>query len=216
VAGRVFTVLAASGRIVRGRPNGSWTSSQHRWTLAPDGSFPAMREPDARLELVRRWLAAFGPATLADLTWWTGLGVIKIRAATSELGVVDVDLDGEPGVVLPDDVEPVPPVVPWAAFLPSLDPTTMGWKRRDWYLGEHASALFDRSGNAGPTVWWDGRVVGGWTQRPSGEVAHRLLEDVGADATTAIETEAARLQDWLGPTLVTPRFPTPLDCALRS
>ena len=216
VTGRVLTVLAASGRIVRGRPTGSWTSSRHRWTLAGDGSIPAMPEPDAQIELVRRWLEAFGPATMADLTWWTGLGVTKIRAATAALGVVEVDLEGEPGVVLSDDVDPVPPVAPWAAFLPSLDPTTMGWKRRDWYLGEHAPALFDSSGNAGPTVWWDGRVVGGWTQRPSGEVVYQLLEDVGADAMTAIETEAARLGEWLAATVVTTRFPAPVDRALRA
>ena len=214
VAGRVFTILAASGRIVRGRPSGSWTSSQHRWTPAsPFGS--KVPETDAQIELVRRWLTAFGPAAMADLTWWTGLGVTKIRAATAALGVVDVDMEGEPGVMLRDDVGPVPPVAPWAAFLPSLDPTTMGWKRRDWYLGGHAAALFDSSGNAGPTVWWNGLVVGGWSQRPSGEVVYRLLEDVGVDAAAAIENQAARLQDWVGGTVVTARFPTALDRELR-
>jgi hypothetical protein len=174
-----------------------------------------MPEADARVELVRRWLAAFGPATTADLAWWTGLGLTRVRTVTAVLGAVEVDLGGEPGIVLPDDVDPEPPASPWAAFLPSLDPTTMGWKRRDWYLGEHAPSLFDGSGNAGPTVWWEGRVVGGWTQRPDGEVVHRLLEDVGAEATDAIEQEAERLQVWLGETVVTTRFPTPLDRALR-
>jgi Winged helix DNA-binding domain len=216
MTGRVLTVLSAAGRIVRGRPTGSWTSSRHRWALAADGSIPAMREADARIELVRRWLWSFGPATLTDLTWWTGLGVTKIRPALAALGVAEVDLEGEPGVVLPDDLDPTPSVAPWAAFLPTLDPTTMGWKLRDWYLGEYGPALFDTSGNAGPTIWWDGRVVGGWVQRPSGEVVYRLLEDVGADASAAVEREAARLQDWLGTTLVTPRFPSPVGRALRS
>jgi Winged helix DNA-binding domain len=215
MTGRVLTVLAAAGRVVRGRPVGSWTSSRHRWALDADGSIPAMSESDASTELVRRWLESFGPATLTDLTWWTGLGVTKIRPAAAALGVVEVDLDGEPGVVLPDDLDPVPPVAPWAAFLPTLDPTTMGWKRRDWYLGEHGPALFDTSGNAGPTVWWDGRVVGGWAQRPNGDVVYRLLEDVGTDAATAVEREAARLQEWLGSTLLTPRFPSPVGRTLR-
>lgn len=214
VAGRVLTILAASGRIVRGRPSGSWTSSQHRWTLAP-GAIRELAEPEAQVELVRRWLTAFGPAAMTDLTWWTGLGVTKMRAAIGALGVVEVDMEGEVGIVLPDDVDPVPTVAPWAALLPSLDPTTMGWKRRDWYLGEHASTLFDSNGNAGPTIWWEGRVVGGWSQKPSGEVVYRLLEDVGADATAAIEKEAAGLQDWVDGTVVTARFPTVLDRELR-
>jgi hypothetical protein len=200
---------------MRSRPNGSWTSTQHRWAPVPDGPIPRLGEPAARTELVRRWLAVSGPATIADLAWWTGLGVTKVRAAVSALEGVAVDLDGEAGVLLPDDVDAEPPVAPAAAFLPSLDPTTMGWKRRGWYLGEHEPALFDANGNAGPTVWWDGRVVGGWTQRPAGEVVYRVLEDVGADGTVAIENEAAQLQDWLGGTVVTTRFPTPLDRALR-
>jgi hypothetical protein len=87
----------------------------------------------------------------------------------------------------------------------------MGWKEREWYLGPHAGLLFDRSGNAGPTVWRDGRVVGGWAQRRDGEVAVRLLEDVGADARAAVEAEAERLAAWLGDARVTPRFRTPLE-----
>ena len=53
--------------------------------------------------------------------------------------------------------------------------------------------LFDSNGNAGPTVWWEGRVVGGWSQRGDGEIVCRLLEDVGSDALRAVEQEAARL-----------------------
>jgi hypothetical protein len=53
--------------------------------------------------------------------------------------------------------------------------------------------------------------VGGWAQRRTGEVVLRLLEDVGADALTAIDAEVARLAGWLGPVRVTPRFRTPLE-----
>ena len=123
----------------------------------------------------------------------------------------EVDLDGTPGVVLADDEEPEPGTEPWAALLPALDPTPMGWRERGWFLGGHGAALFDRSGNIGPTVWWDGGIVGGWAQRPGGEVVFRLLEDPGAEAVAAVTAEAARLQDWLGPVRVTPRFRTPLE-----
>ena len=87
----------------------------------------------------------------------------------------------------------------------------MGWKRRVWYLGEHAPVLFDRNGNAGPTVWASGRIVGGWAQRPDGDVVVRLLEDVGSDVEAAIADEAASVRAWLGDTSVTARFPTPID-----
>ena len=214
VVSRILLLLAAEGRIVRGRPRGSWVSGQYRWSVVdawlPDGVPPwSLRE--AQAELVRRWLRGFGPATIADLKWWTGLPMGQVRRAVAETGAVEVDLDGTPGLVLPDDLDPVPAPEPWVALLPALDPTTMGWAGRDFYLGPHRPALFDRNGNAGPTIWLDGQVVGGWAQRATGEVVLRLLEDVGADATAAIEAEAARLTAWLTPLRVTPRFRTPLE-----
>jgi hypothetical protein len=92
----------------------------------------------------------------------------------------------------------------------------MGWQRRDWFLGGHGPVLFDRSGNVGPTVWWQGRVVGGWAQRKDGEVAYRLLEDIGSDGVTAVEKAAARLAEWVGPVRFAPRFRTPLERELSS
>jgi hypothetical protein len=134
----------------------------------------------------------------------------------SAVGAVEVDLDGETGLVLPEDVESRADPEPWVALLPALDPTPMGWSQRSWYVGGHAAALFDRSGNIGPTVWSDGRIIGGWAQRPDGQVVYRLLEDVGTETAAAVEAEAARLTDWIGTVRVTPRFRTPLERALTA
>jgi hypothetical protein len=220
VAGRVYTVLAAECRIRRGRP-ASWTSSQHRWAM---WEHELDRAPMATAtdDLVQRWLRAFGPATVADVAWWTGLGLTPVRAALSRLGAIDVEIEVDregtsaAGVALPDDLEREVGVEPWAALLPGLDASTMGWKHRDWYLAPHGPSLTDASGNVGPTIWWDGRIVGGWIQRKSGELVHRVLDDVGADGRAAIERELDRLRDWLGDTVVAPRFPGPLDRELRA
>src|SRR5215813_14137001 len=83
-------------------------------------------------------------------------------------------------------------------------------------LAGDGPALFDRSGNIGPTVWWDARIVGGWAQRPGGEVVFRLLEDAGAEAVAVVTDEAERLQAWLGAVRVTPRFRTPLERELSA
>ena len=123
---------------------------------------------------------------------------------------------GDVGFVLPDDGEAVRAPKPWVALLPALDPTVMGWQARGWYLGEHGPELFDRSGNAGPTIWCDGRVVGGWAQRKDGEVVVRLLEDIGREAGEAAEAEAQRLQEWIGDVRVTARFRTPLERELSA
>lgn len=218
VTNRVLSLLAAEGRIVRGRPRGSWLSSQYQWVPIQKwlaGGMPELAVADAQAELVRNWLAAYGPGTVADLRWWTGLPAGRIKKALAQVNTVEVDLGGEVGVMGSEDEDPEKPQ-PWAALLPALDPTAMGWAERGWFLGDHAPALFDGSGNIGPTVWWDGRVVGGWAQQPTGEVVFSLLEDVGADATAAITAVAQQLQSALDGTRVTPRFRTPLEKSLSS
>jgi hypothetical protein len=214
-ASRILPLLAAEGKVVRGRPRGGWTHGQYRWAPAPacDGRLDTAT---AQAELLRRWLGAFGPATETDIRWWTGWTAREARAALAAVPHATVDLDGAVGYVLADDLEPVAPPEPGAALLPTLDPTTMGWKERDWYLGPHADVLFDRNGNAGPTIWWDGRVVGGWSQRKDGEIVVRLLEEVGADGVRAVEAEAKRLASWLGDVRLAPGFLPPFQRALSA
>ncbi|WP_040834573.1 winged helix DNA-binding domain-containing protein [Nocardia brevicatena] len=215
----VLVLLGAEGRIVRCRPNGGWSSSQYTWapieSWLPTGLAPLPAD-QARAELLRRWLRAFGPAPIGDLKWWTGWTAGQVRKTLSLLDVVEVDLDGEPGLLLADDLDPVPAPDPWAALLPALDPTPMGWQSRSWYLGEHAPLLFDRNGNIGPSVWYDGRIVGGWAQRKDGEIVVRVLEDIGADARVLIDAEAERTATWYGDTRPVPRFRTPLERELTA
>jgi Winged helix DNA-binding domain len=213
MSSRVLLLLALEGQVVRGRPRGTWISSQYRW--APMSRWLGRPMPDlpvaeAQAQLVRRWLSRFGPGTEEDIRWWTGWTARAVRAALAAVDAVEVDLGGQTGYLLPDDLEPTPTPEPWVALLPSLDATTMGWKLRDWYLGAHKDALFDLSGNAGPTIWVDGRIVGGWAIHPEGDVVMKLLEDVGREASESIDAEAARLTGWLKAARVVPRFPTPL------
>ncbi|WP_433160624.1 winged helix DNA-binding domain-containing protein [Kribbella sp. CA-247076] len=215
VTSRVLFQLSAEGRIVRGRPLGTWLSSQHQWSPAddwlPGGLGDKLTADEARVRLARAWLSSFGPGTAADLQWWTGWTAGQTKKALTAVEAIAVDLDGQVGYVLPGDEAPEVPVEPWVAFLPALDPTPMGWKERDWYLGEHKAKLFDTTGNVGPTIWADGRIIGGWGQPESGEVRFELLEDVGREITQLVEAEAARWTTWLAGVRVTPRFRSPLE-----
>lgn len=218
LAPRVLTVLSARGEIMRGPNDGGWTASRPRWETAANwlgASAPVEAPAAARAELTRRWLRAFGPAGLDDIAWWFGSTRTAVRAALAEVGAVQVDLHGMAGYALPDDLDPEPDVAPWGALLPGLDITTMGWHHRDWYLGEHRGQTFDRYGNAGPTAWWCGRVVGGWRQDDDGRVLLQLLEDPGRDARRALAQRAEDLTDWLGGLRISPRFPSPLVKAAR-
>jgi hypothetical protein len=222
VGTRLLFLLATEGRIIRGRPKGSWISSLYRW-VAMDAWVQGGLEPwppeRARAELARRWLAAFGPGTQRDLQWWTGWTVAKTKAAVRDAGAVEVGItDGStrtatvaPGWALPGDTDRTADDAPWVALLPALDTTTMAWAERGFYLGDLAPRLFDRNGNAGPTIWLDGRIVGGWAQRATGEVVTRLFEDVGQERSREIEAEADRLAGWFGSDRVIPRFRTPTE-----
>ncbi|MFF8773400.1 winged helix DNA-binding domain-containing protein [Kitasatospora sp. NPDC015120] len=216
VGSRLLRLLASDGHVRRCRPRGSWLSSSYPW--APVAPWPEVPVREAKAEVVRRWLAAYGPGTVEDVTWWTGWTLGEVRRALADLGVVEVALEGGAvGLVLPGDEGAVAEPEPWAALLPALDPAVMGWRGRGWYLRpEDVPALFDRAGNAGPTVWWCGRVVGGWAQRSDGEVVWRLFEDVGAGAVAAVAAQAERLAGWLGEVRVTPRFRTPLERELSA
>lgn len=215
ISPRVLTVLAVQGHLVRGPNDGGWTTSRPRWASSATwlaGGDPAHAD-GARETLVRNWLRAFGPATVNDVKWWFGNTLTWARAALVDVGAVEVRLEGgeAPGYVLPDDLEPEPQTEPWCALVPGLDVTTMGWQDRDWYLGEHRTQIFDRNGNAGPTAWCDGRVVGGWRQDAAGRVEVQLLEDVGTAAKSALNRKADDLTAWLDGVRIKPRFPSPLS-----
>jgi DNA glycosylase AlkZ-like len=213
IAPRVLTQLAVEHALVRGRNGGHWRVSRPQWTLMSHwlGEEPApLPEHEGYAALVAAWLRTFGPGTRADLQWWLGSTVGAVTRALADVGAVEVSLDGGgTGWVLPDDLDAEPGVEPWAALLPVLDPTVMGWKQRDFFLGPHAAALFDRNGNAGTTAWWDGRVVGCWVQDDAGAVEVRLLEDVPPAGRAALDAEAARLTAWLDGVRVSTVYPSP-------
>ncbi|ORI17745.1 hypothetical protein BJD99_13425 [Rhodococcus sp. 1163] len=215
VTSQVLSMMAAEGRMVRVEPRGAWTSRKHGWAPIDHwwpGGIPHLDEAESRRELARRWLDVFGPATLDDVQWWTGWNKTQTRAAVAGLDTVEVELDAGDGIMLADTV--MQKGGTGVMLLPALDPTPMGWKHRNWYLGEHKAPLFDSYGNIGPTIWSDGRIVGGWTVTPAGEVVTELFEEVGP-GVEAIAAEAGRITDLLAGTAVVPSFPTPLEKRLR-
>jgi len=174
-------------------------------------------EPEAGYRvLVERWLRTFGPGTEADLVWWLGTTKGVVRRALGELGAVEVGLREGVGYLLPDDLEDVPEPEPWAALLPVLDPTTMGWKQRGFYLDEEdVPHLFDSNGNAGTTAWWEGRIVGCWVQDDDGVVSVVLRHDIGDEGSRALDAEAGRLTEWLDGHRVGTVYTSPLMRSAR-
>jgi hypothetical protein len=214
---RVLLLLGFEGRVLRTRPTGTWINGAYTYAATESwlpGGLGTLTEGEAAGELALRWLRAFGPGTTADLQWWAGWTGTLTRAALQDCGAVPVQVDEGPAWVAPGDEAPAEPVEPWVALLPGLDPTTMGWKQREWYLPARARDAFDRMGNAGPTIWVDGEVVGVWAQTPEGEIRTHVFGDLDAARRSQVEARAGGLAEVLGPTRFTVRFPSPVSTAL--
>ncbi len=225
---RVLLNLGFDGAIVRGRPKGSWINAEYTWSLTDEwlsGGLVGVAPDVGAADLVRAYLARFGPATLADVQWWMGWTLGLTKKSLAAVGAVEVALDDGIGWMLAEDLDSIDATASgandasWISFLPGLDPTTMGWKQREWYLGDLGglgATIFDRNGNGGPTVWLDGRVVGGWAQRKSGEVVYELLTNVPANRRKHIAAEAERISGMIGNERVSVRFPAPMQKTLLS
>jgi hypothetical protein len=185
--------------LVRAPPSGTWERRRaDLYAAAEDwlGPPPAGLDEAAGLELlVRRYLAAFGPATRADLSSWTGvppadlepaLGRVTLRRFRSEDGAELIDLPRAP---LPPADTPAP-----VRFLPTWDATLLVHARRTQILPEeHRPRIFHtKNPQSVPTFLVDGAVAGTW-RYDAGRVE---LEPFGRlDRTMARELreEGARL-----------------------
>ncbi len=226
---RINGVVCMRGGVVRARPKGGWRSNQYSYALRdawlpgvdPEGVDPAA----ARSSLVRRYLDAFGPASLNDIQWWTGFTKGQVKAAVKALGpaLSPVRVAGEQGeqLVPADDLDAIAASEPLdqacVTLLPTLDPWVMATKHRRRIMGADGYALLhDRNGNAGPSILAGGRVVGGWVQRSDGRVVWRLFDELGREATGALEAAGAAMEVYLAGERVMPNFPTPLMRELRN
>jgi hypothetical protein len=215
VAPRVVTWLGAAGDLVRGRNGSHWRVNRNLWTRMDRWLGKPIARVDTRLgylALVETYLRKYGPVTERDLVWWFGATKSDMRQALVDLNAVQVRLEREQtGWVLPDDLDPEPPVEPWAALLPALDPTALGWKERNFYLDpDFYPAIFDWSGNCGTTAWWNGKIVGAYVQDHSGRVELILPNNPGRAGRLGLNVEAKRLEDWLDGERVTAAYKSPL------
>jgi len=226
----VPNIMGAQGLLIRARPRGTWRSNLYEYAALSDWlpgvDLASVTPQDARVWLVRRYLAAFGPATFDDVQWWTGFTKGETQEALEGLKqeVVEMELDiGDSGagyLMLADDAGRLRdftlPEAPYVFFLPSLDPYIMGYRDRCRFLAaEHHAKAFDRAGNAIPTVWVDGRVVGAWGQCQDGSVTYSLFEPVGAEERALLESKRQRLEGFLGGEYLPPRIRTPFTRALE-
>jgi hypothetical protein len=171
----VLNQMCDEGRLLRDQPVAGWRdahSSYRRFHEAlPSTTLDQYGTAEATALLVERYVARYGPATLEDIAWWTGLGRHRCLDALNQLGdhVDWARVRGWEGehVILRADLDRLAGGGRLArsqfSVLADLDPLTMGYRRRDRLLdADRRDLVYDRSGNATNVLLVDGRVAGVW------------------------------------------------------
>jgi hypothetical protein len=150
----------------------------------------------ARIALVKRYLAAFGPASKADIATWSGLRVSDIAPALDALEPLRrfVNEDGKELLDLPRAPLPAADTRAPVRFLPKWDNVLLSFAdRRRMFAPELKEAIIATNGDVGQTVLVDGRVVATWNAK----IEVTYLEAATRTQRAEVAAEAARLKAWL-------------------
>jgi Winged helix DNA-binding domain len=160
-------------------------------------------EPAATARLVRRYLAAFGPASRADIAHFTYLRFRQIDPALEELELVRCTAeDGRELIDLPDAPLPSPEVTLPVRFLPKWDAALLSHADRRRILPEaiHQDVYKAINGECLATYLVDGVVAGTWDHsRASGTATLTLRPLRPTKAKEALVEEGRRLLSFMEP-----------------
>jgi hypothetical protein len=175
------------------------------WEAVPNGRFvlldgPEAHDPtEARAEILRRYLAAFGPASRRDMVAWSMLHVPEIQRSLDRLEGLRRFRDergGElldvPRAPLPDPETPAP-----VRFLPRWDNVLLSFVDRGRVLPEqYRKRVIRMNGDVAPTFLVDGFVAGTW-DADDGRVVVEPFERLPRSVRAEVDQEAARLEAFL-------------------
>lgn len=195
--------LAQEGVLCHGLRQGK----QQTYVLLDDWVPTAQPLPrdEALARLALRYLRSRGPATAQDLAWWSGLTVKDAQAAIASVagGLQAETLDGATYWSASDEGGDAPPRS--LHLLPPFDEFLVAYADRSAALPrEHARSIVGINGLLSPCIVVDGRVVGRWSRRLSGDavrVAPELLATPPRGIARELRREAARYAAFLGKAL---------------
>jgi hypothetical protein len=161
---------------------------------------PEAHDPvTAREEVVRRYLAAFGPASARDIGAWSLMRMAEVHGALERLEPLRRFRDEQGRVLLDVPRAPLPgaDVPAPARFLPKWDNVLLSFADRTRVLPEqHRKAVIGANGDVAQTFLVDGFVAGTW-QREKGRVVLEPFEPLPRAIRSELEAEAARLEAFL-------------------
>jgi len=214
----IVNLMCDQGLLMRGRSDKGWKSNTHTYYVFseyfPGMDLNAVDPAKARETTVRQYLACYGPATVKDISWWSGFTLTEVRRILQSLAreATEVEISELKGayVMLAADRAALerfePSGQPAVNLLPPLDPYLMGYKEREHYLDyKHYEMVFDRSGNATSTILVDGRVAGVWdySEKPGPTVKLLLFRQLEKRLLRVLETRARAMGRFIADQAVT-------------
>ena len=175
------------------------------WHGRPGGRFVAIEEPEehdpleARAEILRRYLAAFGPASRRDIVAWSMMHVPEIQRALDRLEPLrrfrdehGRELLDVPRAPLPDADTPAP-----VRFLPKWDNLLLAFADRTRVLPEpYRKTVIRMNGDVAQAFLADGFVAGMWRVE-NGRVLPEPFVPLAPSVQREVEEEAERLETFL-------------------
>jgi uncharacterized protein YcaQ len=171
------------------------------------GKVQPLSEEKARMDLLRGYLRAYGPATLTDFSHWSGMPAAEVRPLRAMLGeeLAEIKVENQSSLLLRDDV----PALHAAhegknsvRLLPHFDPYLLAHREKDHLLGaEHYKRVYRNQGWISPVLLVDGRIAGTWSYKLQGkkvQVTVQPFSKLSRAIRTAIAQEADMLARFFG------------------
>jgi hypothetical protein len=171
------------------------------WNGRPEGRFVAVAEPEAhdpteaRAEILRRYLAAFGPASRRDMVKWTMMHVPEVQRALDRLELRRFrDEGGQELLDVPRGPLPAADVAAPVRFLPKWDNVLLAFADRTRVLPEeYRKRVIGMNGDVAQTFLVDGLVAGTWRVE-GGKVVVAPFARLPRTVRNEVEDEARRLE----------------------
>jgi hypothetical protein len=163
----------------------------------------ALSRETALGELARRYFAAYGPATVEDLSAWSGLAMAEARSAVAgaQANLTEVTFQSRPAFVLKGRLERMSPSGQHVRLLPAFDTYLLGYRRRDLAVAPELQARLQRGGGwLHPAIIVNGRAVAAWSLLKSGgrgQVRVEPTQPITRAIRAGIEAEVADISRFL-------------------
>ncbi|HLE13611.1 MAG TPA: winged helix DNA-binding domain-containing protein [Anaerolineales bacterium] len=171
----LYPQMCADGRLVRAKVRGGWKSDLYEYAVwdqwLPGVDLNSISREGGQVILAQEYFNSYGPATPADLQWWSGFSKADTSRAIAVLGdeLTRIDVDGTEHMILASRVDDLLTTLASTdqpkevRLLPVWDAYLMAYRDRTRYLpDERYGYIYDRGGNSTFVLLIDGKLGGVW------------------------------------------------------